>query len=338
MIISTLALVIGFTLTVLSFFEMCTSACVEGHKFRIFSLKFEHFGLIFFSGLLLSHFLGFFYPFFSALTGYLLAAAMGAEVYFIYIQKFIIGNLCPLCLGIAFSLAVAAGAYFYKYLKKSILTYKEGITMGNSIKKGLSGFTALFFGFILAFTGTHKINASEELQTTLKDSITFGDSTSPIEVYVFTDWFCPACLVTEGDIEKVAPKIEKIAKLYFIDAFIHDESMNFIPYNLSFMVNNKPVYFELRNALIKLAENTKSPSETQVQMAIKPYGVTYKEMSYRDIAIAAKMFRTLKKQFAITGTPAIVVINTKTKKGKKLIGTSDITETKIMDAINTLKG
>src|ERR1700738_2273075 len=72
-----------------------------------------------------------------------------------------------------------------------------------------------------------------------QDAVYFGKKSSPVEVYVFSDWFCPACRRVESIIEQKAPEIAKNARLFFIDIPIHDESINYLPYNLSFMVKEK---------------------------------------------------------------------------------------------------
>lgn len=333
----TLALLSTLTLSFLSLFELCSSACIEGHKFKIFNVKFEYFGIFFFATLLIVNFLSQKHLIFSTLTNLLVTAALGAELYFIYIQKFITGSWCPICLSIAACIFIASIASYLNYFISSKKTHKEGRVMKNLFKNGFTVFTTLFIGFLTAYMGVTKVNANEEAVGSLKDSIAFGDPTSAIEVYIFTDWFCPACNKIEPVLKTTIPKIEKDTKIFFIDAFIHPESMNYTPYNLSFMIYNKPLYFELRDALLKLSTSTESPSELQVKMAIQPYGIPLKELNYKDIAIATKIFKSLKKQFNIASTPVVIIINSKTKKGKKLSGTAEITEAKILEAIDTLK-
>lgn len=336
-IVTTLALLSALILTILSLFEFCSSACIEGHKFKIFNLKFEYFGILFFSILLAVNLLGYKFNFYSNLTSLLVTVTAGAELYFIYIQKFITGVWCPICLSIAACILIAMIACYINYFISSKKTHKEGRVMRNLFKNGFTVFTALFLGFITAYMGVTKINANEEAIGSLKDSIAFGDPTSTVEIYIFTDWFCPACNKIEPVLKMTIPKIEKNTKIFFIDAFIHPESMNYTPYNLSFMIYNKPLYFDLREALLRLSTTTESPSELEVKTAIQSYDIPLKELNYKDIAIATKIFKSLKKQFNIASTPVIIIINTKTKKGKKLSGTAEISEAKILEAINTLK-
>jgi len=335
-IISTLAILSALTLTLLSFYEFCTTSCSEGHKYRMYNLQFEVFGLIFISIISLTHLIGLKFEGFKTFTRYSLSAAVGAEVCFIYYQKYVIGSWCPVCLGIAAAIGIAGSAYFIDYLIGFKKTYKEGNVMMH-FKKGFPSITSLVIGFAVALAGITKVDATMEAQGSLKESIAFGNLSSPIEVYVFTDWFCPACEKMEPIVERAAPKIERQAKLFFIDAYIHDESMNFTPYNLSFMIYNKPEYFKLRHQLAQIAHKTNSPSDSLVERAVAPLGIQVKELNYQDIAVATKMFRKLKQQFAVSSTPSIVIVNLETKKGRKLTGASDITESKIFEAINSLR-
>lgn len=335
-IIATLALAAGFILTLLSIFEVCTSSCVEGHKYRLFHLSFEEFGLLFFVPTLISFLLSKRSRFFAWATGLMLAGALGGELYFLYVQKYLIGSWCPICLGIATSLFIAASSYAaekFISLKNNEQQTKRGIVM----KSATFSLLTAIVGFTAAFLGVAKIDPLEAKQESLKESIAFGNPKSPIEVYIFTDWFCAACHELEPAFKKMAPAIEREAKLFFIDANIHDDSMNFTPYNLSFMIYNKPKYFDLRGALVAISEKTDAPSDSLVQEEIAPYAVTLKELNYRDIALASKMFSKLKQQFSVSSTPTVVVLNAATKKGKRISGGSDITEENILKAIKELK-
>ena len=57
----------------------------------------------------------------------------------------------------------------------------------------------------------------------------------------------------------------KKARLIFVDMPVHDESVNYIPYNLAFMLNDKDKYFILRRKLTQLALKETSPTEEQIK-------------------------------------------------------------------------
>lgn len=333
--ITLLALLTALVLTVISHLEVCTTACVEGQKWRILGCKFELFGLIVLPLMIISHILSLKIPIFRTITGLMLAASLGAELWFLYIQIGIVGGLCSICVSIAFAVLVAGLAYFTRFVNETLESRNEGVMQ--TLTKIVPSMGMMLLGFLFAFMGCSKINPLEAEQATLKDNISFGKPKTPIEVYIFTDWFCPACRRADPEIDKIIPEIQDKAKLYFVDAAVHTQSLNFTPYNLSFMINNKDKYFQIRKALEALADKNNAPSDSDIKETVKPLNVTLKELNYSDVALGVKLFKKLVKQFEVTQTPTIVIVNTNTKKGKKLSGYSEITKDNVMRAIETLQ-
>lgn len=336
--IATFALLAACGLALASWLQLCVQSCAEGHHYRFCGFTFESVGLTLFPLVTLLHLLSKKIMIFSLFTGWILCAMLGAEVIFIYVQKYKIGSWCPVCLAIAASLLVAALACLYDYykdFKRSLENPERGLIMIN-IYKGLTGIAFFVMGFLIAFAGVGKCNPLQAAENNIKESIAFGDPNSKIEVYVFTDWSCPACRSLEPLFESMAPKIMKVARLTFVDDPVHPETLNFTPYNVSFMIHNKDKYFELRHALTELSEETKAPTDKQVEEFAAKLGVTYKQLSYADIALANKFFTHLIKQLNVEGTPTVVIVNKDTQKGKKLPGAQKITEAKIMKAIQSL--
>lgn len=331
--IAGLALFVGLVLTCLSYAEVCTTACVEGHKFQIYGIKFEFFGLAFFTMALFVHLLSRFYPNLVVLSSWIIASGLGGELHFLYVQKYEIGSWCPICVSIATCVAIAATAYLIGFLRE-LLKAKQREEIMINIEKFVSTTAFMFVGLIAAIFGVHQVDAEEAATGTLKDSINFGNKSSHIEVYIFTDWFCPACHKIEPKLEQIAKNVGKNAKIFFIDTGVHRESLNFTPYNLSFMVHNKDKYFQLRNSLIDLSAKTKAPSEHEVEALIAP--IKYEELSFSDNTTGNKLFNKLRKDYGVNKTPTVVVVNTDTKKGKKITG-SDISEQNVNRAIDALK-
>lgn len=335
--IAAMALLSTCGLAFVSYLQLCSQACAEGHTYRLFGFTFEMVGLVVFPLTTIVHLLSRKIPSLGFLTAWLLCSMLGAEIVFIYVQKYKIGSWCPICLSIAGALTVAALAYFYDYyydFKQSLEKLDRGPIMIN-VYKGLTGISFFFVGMLLAFSGIGKYNPLQAAENTIKESISFGDPNSNIEVYVFTDWSCPACKSIEPMLESIAPKIMKVAKLTFVDNPVHPETLNFTPYNVSFMINNKDKYFALRNALIELSDETKSPTDEQVNALTNKLGAKYKQLSYSEVALANKYFTHLIKQLDVEGTPTVVIVNKETQKGKKLPGAKKITEENIMRAIKS---
>ncbi|MBE0605669.1 MAG: hypothetical protein IH610_05195 [Deltaproteobacteria bacterium] len=169
-------------------------------------------------------------------------------------------------------------------------------------------------------------------------SLAFGDEESSTEVYIITDWFCPACRVAEPEILKGARKAMRQAKVVFVDYPVHPESYNFIPYNLSFIVREKAKYLEIREAMATLARKTKEPTPEDVQTAVSPLGVKYVPLNYVDVMAGMQYFGTIVKRFKVPGTPSVAVLNSRTGKTKTLYGILEITSDNILKAVVEVSG
>jgi len=134
--------------------------------------------------------------------------------------------------------------------------------------------------------------------------------------------------------ERAYPDIMKRAKLLFIDQPVHPESMNYIPYNLAFLVREKEKYLEIRKALLRLAERTREPSPEEVQKAVALLGVTYRPLNYADVNAGIQYFQSVVQSFRVEGTPAMVVYNRKTKSAKVLNGVRDLSFANITMAVS----
>lgn len=332
------ALAICFCLAVISWMRLCSQSCTEGHNYRLYGLTFETVGLVFFFLLILGHLLSRKFTKLSVLVGWAICGALGSEIMLIYVQKYKIGSWCPVCLSIAATLSFAGLLYFYGFynnFKDSLEREDKGEIM-NNIYKGLSGICLFAMGFVIAFGGIAKQNKLQAMENAIKDSIVFGNINSPVEVYVFTDWACGGCRSIEPRLEAMAPKIMQKARLTFVDQEVHPSTLNFIPYNLSFMINNKPKYFELRKALTRLSLETKEPTDEQVEAMARQLGVKYLQLHNSDVQVGTKYFENLVQQLNVEGTPTIVVVSKNDKKGKKLEGPDEITESNVMQAIESL--
>jgi len=336
--ITTLALLCACALSVASWLNLCSQACAEGHSYRIFGLTFETVGMTVFPLITLGHLVTRFYHPLLPFIGWCLCATLGAEVVFIYLQKYKIGSWCPVCLSIAACLAVAAFPYLYSYFKvfKKSLEHPERGQIMHNIYRGLTGLGFFIIGFLIAFVGVVKENRLQAAENNIKDTIAFGNNASQIEVYIFTDWACPACRALEPNLEKIVPKVMSKARVTFVDDPIHPETLNYTPYNVSFMIHNKSNYFTLRRGLSELSKNTKEPSDQQITAIATKAGQQYKQLNYADVALANKYFTHLVSTLNVDGTPTVVVVNKNTQQGKKFSGSKKITEENILKAIQTL--
>lgn len=186
-------------------------------------------------------------------------------------------------------------------------------------------------GLGLSAAGLEKTDAYASALT--PQSIAFGVVDSPSEVYIVTDWFCPSCRIAEPEILKGAQLAMKRAKVVFVDYPIHRETLNFIPYNLSFMMREKEKYLRIREALDGLSRKTKEPTPEDVQAAVSPLGVKYVPLNYVDVLTGTQYYISLMKQYKVAGTPTVIVTDTRTDKIRTLSGSTEITADNILKAL-----
>ncbi len=333
-----LLLFVGLLLTIVSNLGLCTSACTQVHQYKFFGFNFELLGVFFFVPLLLLHLLFHQNPLFQLFFACAVAGAVGAEINFILVQKYIIGAWCPICLSIASTIGAIALLQYIRFTYGSI--YLDSSTQGQKMLKSLSKFSltslCLVVGFMISFVAVFKPERS--FAEGVDDEVPyFGNAASPVEVFIITDWFCPACKEAEPILDPLYPRIMKESRLYFIDYPVHPESLNFVPYDLSFMIREKQKYLKLRKALARLAKKTKEPTAKQVEDAIKLYKVDYKPLNFADVNEGMKFMEGIIKTFKVKATPTVVVANRKKLNAKKLTG-KDINKENIMQAIAELSG
>jgi uncharacterized membrane protein len=329
----------AWILSVLSWLGICSDGCEETHLYRIFGLPLSPLGVGYFTlcGVAFltrnrSRFSGFLIPL-------LLAGALGSELVLVWIQKYVIGKWCPLCVGIAFSVVAACVLIFLERLPGVAIRIRGGER--NLVMKRLAGKTALILFAFLAGIGMTAVGMKkpDAFAASLSvKSLAFGDPESSSEVYIITDWFCPACRAAEPEMLKGARKAMLQAKVVFVDYPVHPETFNFVPYNLSFIVREKAKYLEIREAMSILARKTKEPTPEDVQAAVSPLGVKYVPLNYVDVMAGMQYFSTLVNKFKVPGTPAVAVLDSRTGKTRTLYGISDITSDNILKALAEVSG
>jgi hypothetical protein len=320
----------GFAIAVITATDLCTfGACTEVHKYLLFGISFTPLGIAFFilAGLLVS--LVKCFPAAQLLFNLLLAGASGAEVNMILLQKNVIGAWCPLCIAAAAIVYILSACQLGGYLK----SFKEEFQMNlKSIGKPLLIIITAMVGFVLTFSGIAKEEASAG-----QLNLYTGKKESKLEVYFFSDWFCPFCSKVEESLEAVYPSLSKKAKILFVDKIIHQESLNFVPYHLSFAAYEKAKILQLRKALFSVAQKTKTPSYDDISSAIAPLGVTYKQLSFMEVTQQMGNAQKLAEQFKVVSTPTMVIRNARTNKTLTLVGSDQITPEGIKKAVKEVE-
>lgn len=322
------AVLAGLGLSITSHFKIC-SACSATANFSIFGMEFGWFGIAFFAVLSVASAARFRFAAVDWLVSLMVFSAAGAEARFIWLQKYVIGQWCPICLGIAAAVFCAAAAILYEKCPRS---GHDGGKM-KTLAKQLSVLSLAFvLGLVAAILGVSRHDA---------DAAAFnqflGKAESTTTVYFVSDWFCPACRKLEPRIEQIFPELAKTVKVGFVDFPIHRETLNFTPYNLQFIFYEKAKYIKLRKALGDLALKTKNPTAEEVQRAVTPYGVKLRDMDYADILYGMQADQAVYQKFGVKATPSVVVVDAKTGKNKTLVGENEITLQSIKAAINMVR-
>jgi len=321
------AVLAGLILSVVALVKICFS-CSETANYRVFGLDFGWFGIGFFSLLSVMAALRRRFAWCGWAAALMLFGAAGAETYFIWIQKYDIGQWCPICLSVAAAVFTACIGITWE----SFRTYTaKGETMKSKLVYLV--LVSLFFviGLGAAITGVKKEAEAAEFDLFL------GKASSPVTVYFVSDWFCPACRKAEPAIEKMYPELAKSVRISFVDFPIHKETLNFTPYNIQFLAFEKKKYMSLRKALAALSLKTSNPSEADVEAAVASLGVKLRKMNYSDTLYGMQFNLQVYRGHDVHSTPTVVVVNEKTKKKKLLIGDVQINLAAVKAAIADVK-
>lgn len=311
-----LALVTALGLSIASYVGWCSESCTVVHNYRLFGLTFETVGIAFFSVALILLALSF-----HRTLIFLLCAGVGAELVFLFIQKHVIGSWCPVCVSIAICVGIATltACLMWSHLRDGRL------------------FLAMAAAALTASFALSEVQPAQQEALGFEQAIAFGKLDSEIEIFLFTDWGCKACHSLEPALGTIIASATPNAKVTFVDHVIHPETLNYMPYNLSFMVHNKAEYIAIRGVLTHLAEVNKSPTETDIETAVASMGVSYRELNYADVAVGMRYFQQLGQRFHVMGTPTMVIHNRTTDRSKQLSGPVEINVDNLRKAIEEVR-
>ena len=229
----------GLGLSVASLLKIC-SACSETANYRIFGMDFGWFGIAYFVLLAAVVALRQRFLWTRWCAALLFFAAAGAETRFVWIQKYEIGQWCPICLLIATAvLAACIGVTWHTF---------ELFTRRRAPMKSKLVFVVLVSVFFISGLGGAIMGVKQQADAAEQD-LFLGKTDSPTTVYFVTDWFCPACIKVEPVVERMFRGLAKSVRIGFVDFPIHKETLNFTPYNLQFLKYEKAHYLELRRLL-----------------------------------------------------------------------------------------
>lgn len=317
----------GLCLSGMSLAGICSDACSEAHKYGIFGAPVAAIGIGFFAVAMVvwafqsKTWARKFFP-------YLLVSAAGAEGGFIIFQMVVIGHFCTLCLWIG---AVVAGTIVAKSFEFTMEIRENGkmkITsvVTSVIPKAVIGLCALLFAIAALQKPAEGSNLPDPF---------LGNAKSQVEVFIITDWFCPACRKVEPFIESSSKEAMKLGRVIFVDFAVHPETFNFSPYNLSFSMYEKGKYLSLRKSLAALATTEKNPSAADVQAKIAPLNVKLHQLDFNDSMAGVQFYQKVARTFNVRSTPTVIIRNVKSGMTMTL-GGQDIADGKIIPSMKMM--
>lgn len=274
-------------------FRICGETC-SYLKASIFSIDFEHLGILFMGLLIISNLLKR-----SSLFLFLLSFGLGAEVYLLGFQ---IHNLiyCYYC--------ISFGAVI-------LILFLLNLDMAKKTFIGVS----LVLGFVLFFVFSHISVTPLFAEETMLPS--FGNG--KIQVRLYTDYFCVPCGSVEPRLEKVITELvtKGIITITFIDTPIHKQTNLYTRYFLYVLNENRELSNALlaRAALFEAARLKITQEEKLVEflekrkIGIKPF----------DVRPTFSLLNHYLRKDSIHATPICVISNCKKTSHK---GPTDIME------------
>src|SRR4030042_2265214 len=139
----------------MSWLGICSDGCEETHLYRLFGIPLSPLGVGYFTLCGFAFLTRDRFRFSGFLIPLLLSGALGSEFVLVWIQKYVIGKWCPLCVGIALSVVTACVLIALERLPLVAIQIRGGER--NLVMKRLAGKSALIlFAFLAGMGGTAK--------------------------------------------------------------------------------------------------------------------------------------------------------------------------------------
>ena len=330
-ILTWFCIVIALIGSVLSALGICTgSACSDAHSYRLFGLPFATIGIPMFMMLVAARLFSHWLMFTTELGDSIIFGSAGAEIWFLYVQKYQIGHWCPICV------VIACAVFILVLVRISEITFSRKESYMKWYRKALREIlplTVFLIGLSIAMVGVQKADAETGLT-----GVWLGNKKTDVEIYYVSDWYCSYCRKAEPTIEQMLPDVSKIARYTFIDYPVHKESFEFVPYNLSLLMNEQKRYIEARHALLEVAAKTRNPNEAQIRAALSKRGINLKMADFGTVMRTSNEVVNFLKSSGVNLTPSVVIRNVKTGEKRILAGTDQIQKPIILATVKSLGG
>ena len=153
----------------------------------------------------------------------------------------------------------------------------------------------------------------------------------PIEVRIYSDYFCPPCRATEPIVDPILKDLLKknVIRLTLVDTPFHPYTSLYARYFLYALKENNGVdhAFRVRNILFEASTDKSVTSGERIEAIFKEKGIPYAVFEARPIF---EGYSILLKEDNIKSTPTCVIIKGREKKA--FVGGPDI-----VNALKSLK-
>ena len=351
--------VVVLVLSLLSATGLCMGGCSSLVNYRLFGTNFVVGGSIYallLLGMTVVSFRWANWCHFS--TDALLSGGLGAELWFIFIQKYTVKTWCPICLSIAGCLVVLVIVrvlrafadrddnikgishvkWFWRMFSNSFILFLAVLggfsvaIVSVGVEKGKSPFSVRTAAGTTAAASKIASQDQAKIVGMATDDVWFGNKQGKYDVYFLSDWYCNYCREAEPVMEKMLPDLGKVARYTWLDYPIHQAAVGIVPYSVSVLLSDKEHYMSARYALFDLSKTDQKPQEMSIRSVLDRAGVKKTETDPRAIDVFQHGIN-LAKEVRVQVTPSVIIINRKTGAKKLLSGNSEITKENIFKVV-----
>ena len=147
----------------------------------------------------------------------------------------------------------------------------------------------------------------------------------PVEVRIYSDYFCPPCRAMEPAVDLILKDLLKknVIRLTLVDTPFHPQTPLYARYFLYAIKENNDVEhaFRVRDILFEISTNKSITTQEWIEAIFKERGIPYAVFDTKSVF---NRYTALLKEDKIHTTPTCVIIK-KGRKKKAFVGGPDIT-------------
>lgn len=156
-----------------------------------------------------------------------------------------------------------------------------------------------------------------------RDTVFPSYGSGPVEVRIYSDYFCPPCRAMEPVVEPILKELlkKKVIRLTLVDTPLHPHTPLYARYFLYALKEKNDVdhAFQVRNLLFEASTDKSITTQERIEAIFKEKGIPY---AVFDPQSAFDGYIALLKEDSIKSTPTCVII--KSGQKKTFVGEPDI--------------